>query len=169
MRKRLAITTLAVFAAVGAVAAPAAAHAGGWAVTTLDAFAAPAPGATVDVSFTIRQHGVTPVDVDGVEIVVTGDDGTASRFPAVSAGAVGTYTAEVSFPESGRYEWSVIQGWFGPQSLGSIDVGDGPSVGGGTARWPLALRLALPALAGGLGVVALLELRRPTRRRPITA
>jgi hypothetical protein len=168
MRKRLAITILAVCTAAGAFGTPSPAHAGGWAVTTLDAFAAPEPGATVDVSLTIRQHGVTPVDVDGVEIVVTAADGTASRFPAVSAGAVGRYTAAVSFPAAGRYDWEVIQGWFGPQSLGSIDVGDGPSVVGATPRWLLAMRLALPALAGGFGVLALLELRRPTRRRPAT-
>ncbi|MDP2293651.1 MAG: hypothetical protein Q8M22_20925, partial [Actinomycetota bacterium] len=89
------------------------AAAGGWAVTTLDATPVPVPGEPVDVGFTIRQHGVTPVDIaDGVAIEVVAADGMVQRFPAERQGVVGHYVATVVFPVAGDFNWSVIQGSF---------------------------------------------------------
>ena len=98
-------------------------------------------------------------------------DATPERFPARSAGSVGRYVATVTFPaEGGQYPWSVDQGWFPPQALGLLDVGGRPAaVTTETPRWPLAVRLVLPALAGALGLLAVIELRRPPRRQPAPA
>ncbi|MDO9174350.1 MAG: hypothetical protein Q7V62_06055, partial [Actinomycetota bacterium] len=75
---------IAVLAIIGLGAT---AGAGGWAVTTLDAMPTPRPGEPVDVGFTIRQHGVTPIDIaDGVAIEVVAADGTVQRFPAERQG-----------------------------------------------------------------------------------
>ena len=143
-------------------------------MSTLDAFAVPEPGGTADITFTIRQHGVTPVDVDGAAIVIEDGDGSPDRFLARSAGSVGRYVATVTFPtKGGQYPWSVDQGWFEPQALGLLAVGGGPAPAAPAEvpRWPLAVRLVLPALAGALGLLAVLEVRRPPRprRQPIPA
>ena len=72
-------------------------------------------------------------------IVVEGPDGDITEFPAESAGTVGRYRATIEFPESGRYEWSVIQGWFGPQDLGALDIDatgwSPPPPPGSSGRW----------------------------------
>ncbi|HEX6658133.1 MAG TPA: hypothetical protein VF065_08625, partial [Ilumatobacter sp.] len=77
------------------------ASAGGWAVSTLDEVPAPAPGEAVTVGFTIRQHGVAPVNIDDVGVEVTGPSGDIEVFPATQEGAVGHYVADVVFGEVG--------------------------------------------------------------------
>ncbi|MEO8162945.1 MAG: hypothetical protein ABI590_04110, partial [Ilumatobacteraceae bacterium] len=48
------------------------ATAGGWAVSTLDEVPVPIAGEPIDVGFTIRQHGITPVDIsENVGITIT--------------------------------------------------------------------------------------------------
>lgn len=131
------------------------ASAGGWAVASLDSVPAAEPGATVDVAFTILQHGVTPAALDdGVGIEIRhGDDGNSSFFPAVGDGIAGHYVATVTFPETaGRYEWQVQMGWFGSHELGTLDVrvADEPSDGAwATIRW---LMLAGAVLLAGIAV-----------------
>jgi hypothetical protein len=101
---------------------------GGWAVTTIDSVPTPVPGRPTDVEFTIRQHGVTPVDLDeGVSITVTSTDGAEQVFPATTTNLVGHYVAAVTFPTAGEFTWSVQQGWFATQDLGPITVGSSPS------------------------------------------
>ena len=157
--KRL-LTALAVAAGV-AVAGSAPASAGGWAVTTLDPLDSPLPGEQVDVGFTIRQHGVTPVAVDGVAILVTDARGATESFTAHAEGPVGHYVASVTFPTAGSYRWSVEQGWFGSQDLGTVRVGAGvAAVDPGAERWPLAWRAALPLLAAALLLAAAVDRRR---------
>ncbi len=144
-----------------AVAGPAPASAGGWAVTTLDPLESPRPGEPVDVGFTIRQHGVSPVAVEDVAILVTDSHGATESFTARPDGPVGHYVAAVTFPASGSFRWSVEQGWFGAQDLGTVRVGaraaaDEP----GAERWPLAWRAGLPLLAVALLVAASVDRRR---------
>ena len=139
--------------------APSPAKAGGWAVTQVDPFDEPAAGKDVDIGFTILQHGQTPVDVDGVMIVVEGPDGDITRFPAESAGALGRYRATIEFPESGQYEWSVIQGWFGPQDLGVLDI-DATGWSPPAATWFVA-PLALAGIAGASVLTARQRHRQP--------
>jgi hypothetical protein len=154
------LTALAVIGGLAA-AGSAPASAGGWAVTTLDALESPRPREQVDVGFTIRRHGVTPVAVDGVRILVTDGHGVTESFTARSDGPVGHYVAAVTFPAAGSYRWSVEQGWFGPQDLGTVRVGAGvTAVDPGADRWPLAWRAALPLLAVALVVAAAVDRRR---------
>lgn len=138
--------------------------AGGWAVASLDAIPAAQPGATSEVSFTILQHGVRPVDLDDdVGIEIRDGDGTIAFFPAVSDGATGHYVAMVTFPEeAGTYPWSVRMGWFGPHELGTLDV-RAPEPASPTA-WPTIRWLAL----GGslmLAGIAFVDLAVSRRRR----
>jgi hypothetical protein len=118
---------VAVLAITLAFAAPA--MAGGWAVTTLDELPTFHAGQTYAVGYTIRQHGVTPIDVSQVfgggttEIQILGPDGhQAQSFRGVQTGPVGHYVAQVRFPSAGKWSWSVTQGAFAPQQLGTIDV-----------------------------------------------
>jgi hypothetical protein len=166
--KKLLVPLAAGAAALLPLAAPDAVDAGGWAVTTLDPMAAaPAPGEPVDVGFTIRQHGVTPVAVDGVRIMVTDASGGTEAFAARPEGTTGHYVAAVTFPVAGAYRWSVVQGWFGPQDLGTIDVQPTATpADAGVQRWPLAWRVGLPVVAVALALAAILDRRR---RVPATA
>ena len=168
MRKLLAISAIAAAAAF-ALSSPAAA--GGWAVTSLDPMAA-APVADEDVAigFTIRQHGQTPVTVDDVAIVVTDAAGETTRFPAVPEGPVGHYLATIRLPAAGAYEWSVEQGWFGPQDLGTLDVAGAAATGGsggGSDTSPLTTPLAV--LAAALIGAGLFDLGRTSARRRAAA
>lgn len=140
--------------------------AGGWAVTTLDALPAVRAGETVAVGFVIRQHGVTPVALDDVRVEVRSPSGQVRAFDAARDGAVGHYVAEITFPETGDVRWSVIQGWFGPQELGTLSVGDAATSAGATRpAWPDAVRVALPVLAAIAALVAILDAFRSHRRR----
>jgi hypothetical protein len=139
----------------------ASATAGGWAVASLDSVPTAEPGRTVQVGFTVLQHGVTPVALDedvGIELTL---DGTSEYFPATADGAVGHYVAEVTFPAAaGEYDWSVQMGWFGPYELGSIEVTAGDPEG--ASIWAVG-RWVLLATAVGLGAIAVSPLlaRRP--------
>lgn len=105
------------------------AAAGGWAVTTLDQVPPDLhAGDTYAIGYTIRQHGVTPIDVKKMggttEMQITAPDGaTTLRYPGVPDGAVGHYVAKVFFPSDGTWTWTVTQGPFAPQPLGFVTVG----------------------------------------------
>ncbi len=97
--------------------------AGGWAVTTFDNL----PGEFVSgheytLGYTIRQHGVTPINVDKTEILAVATSGRTLSFPGKSDGTVGHYIASVYFPAGGTYSWQVTQGTFAPQDLSTITV-----------------------------------------------
>lgn len=100
------------------------AGAGGWAVTSLDELPAVSAGEPVDVGFTIRQHGVRPVEPEGqVGIEVRDASGARELFEARPEGATGHYVTTVRVARSGTSRWSVHQGWFGRRDLGPIEVG----------------------------------------------
>ena len=132
-------------------------------MTTLDPLAAtPVAGEEVDVGFTIRQHGVTPVALEDVSIVVTDASGGTESFVAVPDGPVGHYVAAVTFPAGGALHWQVEQGWFGPQDLGVVEVAPGtppPSTAAepDSRPWPAPWRIALPTVAVGLLLVLAYE------------
>jgi hypothetical protein len=136
------------------------ADAGGWAVTTLDPLTMPEAGEQVDVGFTIRQHGVRPVAVDDVSIVVTATDGAQESFAARPDGAVGHYVATVTFPAEGPARWRVEQGWFGPQDLGVVNPSAAPAPESSTRQWSALWRIGLPVLAAGLVLALVLDRRR---------
>jgi hypothetical protein len=144
------------------------AGAGGWAVTTLDSLmAAPVAGESTEVGYTILQHGVTPVAVDDTFIVVQPAKGEALRFAGRPEGPVGHHVASVTFPSSGQFTWTVEQGWFGPQDLGTIDVVSTPvaatSSSLGSDGSPAALRIGL--LAATLMCAAVFGAGLASRRR----
>ncbi|HET8567741.1 MAG TPA: hypothetical protein VFM93_01990 [Candidatus Limnocylindria bacterium] len=149
MRALLALTGATLLAVL--LAAPAAA--GGWAVTTLDSlpdrFEA---GTAYDIGFTIRQHGVTPVDLADVALVISKPDGKRLSSPARKDGATGHYTARVVFPSDGAWTWAVKQDWFGMFELGTVKVvmpgtADAPAQGPLAAAAPVTLPAAPAAPA----------------------
>ena len=173
--KRVVLSLLVVLVGLAVALAPSGqAGAGGFAVTTLDPLSALTPDEPNAVGFTVRQHGVTPVAVDGVRLVVHPDDGGATAvFPARAEGPLGHYVADVVVP-AGTYRWEVIQGWFGPQDLGPVVVATGGGVtpsGGDGRRWSEPVRyglLALTAVSAVVFVAALAGFPR-LRRRPVPA
>lgn len=82
-----------------------AAYAGGWAVITLDDLPAQLPtGQPVDLAFTVRQHGMTPVtDLHPVVTARSGDRDT--RAAALPAGKPGRYAARLTVPRDG--DWRI--------------------------------------------------------------
>lgn len=184
MKRLIAMGVAGVVSVVGAVAvAASSAVAGGWAVTTLDSVPAPGVNEKVEVGFTIRQHGVTPVRPEGdVGIQITSESRVSSYFAAEPNGPTGHYVATVIFPEAGTFTWLARQGWFEPQPLGTVVVGSGHAVGadnsaGGKVsssieryRWPIGLRIGLLVAAVGLLAFSLWDAIGGTRRtRPTTA
>lgn len=175
-------------ALVGMVVAPPAASAGGWAMSSLDPMSPPIAGEEIEVGFTIRQHGVTPVNPDDqgdepVVVAVRSPSGGEAVFRARQRGPTGHYVADVTFPDVGQAHWQIRQGWFGPQDLGAIDVADNGSSGerlvgaagavatpgaGADHRWPLAARVAAIVVAVAASGVALIDARR-SRRRAVDA
>ena len=175
----LALALAAAAAALALLAWSPPAHAGGWAVTTLDPLpAAPHAGTTLTVGYTVRQHGITPVALDDTGIAVVGPGGARTVFPGRPSGPTGHYVAEVRFPAAGPWQWEAEQGWFGPQKLGAVpvaagapsevaDVAPAPAAsddGPGAGAW--ALLAATLAAAGLLGARAVALARRRTGGEP---
>jgi hypothetical protein len=170
VRVRVSSAGLAIFAIPFVPGAPAAA--GGWAVSTLDEVPAPAPGETVTIGFTIRQHGVTPVDIDDVGVEVAGPSGDVEVFPATQQGTVGHYVADVVFGESGVHTWAIRQGWFADHELGTIDTSTATAGGENTSGASLStqfLRFGMPTLAIALAGYAAFDGIGSRRRRAVAA
>lgn len=170
MQRRLLIAFLSFIAVVFASAVPA--TAGGWAVTTLDEVPSPAAGGVVAVGFTIRQHGVTPVNPEGdVGIEVRSASGRMDYFPGEPTGPAGHYVSQVTFADAGQVDWSVRQGWFEAQELGQLTVSptgsSSPAATGDRFEWSSTVRYGLPALAILLGAFAVLDARRHRRPGPV--
>jgi hypothetical protein len=174
--KRVVLSGLVVLVGLAVALVPSGqAGAGGFAVTTLDPLPAITPDEPATVGFTIRQHGVTPVALDGVRLMVRPvDGGSTTVFNARAEGPLGHYVADVVVP-AGTSRWEVIQGMFGPQDLGPLVVATGgaatPSGGENGRRWPEAVRyglLALTVLSAVIFVGALAGFPR-SRRRPAAA
>jgi hypothetical protein len=142
MRRLVLSLTVACALLIGAGSA---ALAGGWAVTSFDSLPPSFhAGETYALGYTIRQHGVTPVNVDRTEIVIGRAGGGESRaFAGVREGAVGHYVARVTFPASGAWTWQVTQGPFEAQSLGNVQVQ--PALGARAENAPLAQNSPAPA------------------------
>lgn len=159
---RTLVTALSATALSLLFAAPA--LAGGWAVTTLDQLPPDIRAAQeYAIGYTIRQHGVTPVEVEKMggttEIQITAPDGAKTlRYKGAPEGATGHYVATVNFPYQGTWTWKVTQGPFQPQELGAVYVL--APVGAEAPAQPVAVAAAVPASApqgpNGLLVTALL-------------
>ena len=123
--------------------------AGGWAATTLDELPGEfIAGNTYQIGYTIKQHGVTPVDVETMggttEIRITSpESGKTIAYQGVREGPTGHYIAKVTFPAEGKWTWQVTQGPFQAQELGSISVK--PAALAGTAAQPAPVAQTAPA------------------------
>ena len=151
-------------AAAALLAGAGTAAGGGFSTTTLDSLAAqPQAGETVAVGYTIKMHGVTPVDVDDTGIAIVGSDGARTVFRGRSDGPVGHYVADVRFPSAGSWTWEAVQGEgdVTVQELGSVDVAAGPAPGPPPDAASWALLAATIAAAALLAVVALRPGRAP--------
>jgi hypothetical protein len=103
-RFRFAIS-LALFIAL-AFAIPV--FAGGWAVITLDTLPTGVVAAEpFTVGFTVRQHGRTPMT--GLDPTVTATLSRKEQFvvQAEPEGKPGHYTATLTFPKEGEWQWSI--------------------------------------------------------------
>ena len=160
---RVALLLSAVLAIGGSVVPSAVA--GGWAVTTVDPIASGlTPGQSTTVGYTIRQHGVTPVNLDDTGLRIQPTDGSSVFYPGTRRGVVGHYVATITVPKRGA-TWTAQQGWFAPQDLGPMPiasvtgtVADGPGPQG--LQWVLLGATILSA--SGLAW----QLTR-SRRRPV--
>lgn len=148
MRQLIALSALAVAAAVSLVAAGAA-SAGGWATVSLD----PLPssgleaGETWSTEITYLQHGVTPLGgINPVVTIVKQGSGATHAFKASATRQTGVYEARVAFPEAGRWNVAVESDWWGENTLtfGPVNIGEGPTgipLGGDSPLVPVALLL----------------------------
>ena len=84
--------------------------AGGWADIKVDGSATtkPVAGKTLELGFTVLQHGVTPAGFVHPTVSIT-NVATGERRDLVptASGAVGHFVATVTFPSAGYWTWSV--------------------------------------------------------------
>jgi mono/diheme cytochrome c family protein len=103
MLKRLAILTLCALIA-GSVPA----HAGGWGVLTLDELPARITvNQPVTLGFTLRQHGQHMLGGQPGQVIFEQAGEKALQFKTRSTKAEGHYTATVTLPTAGVWQWRV--------------------------------------------------------------
>lgn len=104
-RIRLAVGLALLLALVWAVPV----LAGGWAVITLDKLPSEVmAGEPVSIGFTVRQHGRTLMS--GLTPTVTARLPGSSKavvVDSIAEGEVGHYTAQLTIPEPGAWDWSI--------------------------------------------------------------
>ena len=134
------------------------AFAGGWASATLDKQPAdPGTGGTVNVGFTLLQHGVTPVDWgQPLVMLVNAETGQRVTADARPTGATGHWSAELTVPAAGtwtldiRHDLEVVPVNFKPITVGGAAPAQLPA----TSK-VVAIQPALLAVAGFLGTLAI--------------
>ena len=171
MSRRLATAILAALALV-ALSVPALAKEG--AVTKFDSLPTDwHAGQVYSLGYLIKMDGVEPYKADRTEIIANSLDGkTRLVFPGVGDATPGHYTAQVTFPAVGTYQWKVTQGsFFAPFELGSISVlpAIASSATSSTPAGPVGnpLNDAIPFAAAGAAIFAIFVLARTQRRRLI--
>lgn len=138
---------LAVIAFLTVMAYPLLAQAGGWALASFDELPTDfEAGRSYDLSYTILQHGSTPVDVGTSVVRITDSQGSVTEFEATGTGDVGRYLVTVTFPTAGSFHWEVTQGDFESHQLGTVNVTGAVAAVAGSAgilRWLLPAALVL--------------------------
>ena len=110
-----------------ALAFPATALGGGYATLGLQSLPEGVePGDTWTAEFTVLAHGRTPF-LDGHPSVTLQRSGgeVIDTFPARLVNKSGLYRAQVTFPESGRYEYVIDDGYSQRHTFPPVTVGDG--------------------------------------------
>jgi cytochrome c2 len=136
----------------GLLLLPTPAMAGGWAVITLDELPGEiVAGEPLEIGFTVRQHGVTPLD--GLTPTVSAHrSGASVTEEAKAQGQSGHYVAVLTFPQAGEWEWS-IQAFSGNQPMPPLTVNEAPVANRNSNRRSIPPNL--PLLAGSLGLAGL--------------
>lgn len=144
------------------------AFAGGWAVITLDQLPSNiVAGEPFTVGFTVMQHGKTPMD--GLYPTITAKlfKDQEIVFNAEPEGKPGHYTATVTLPKEGEWQWS-IQAFTMDQAMPILSVApatntaSSPTAGeAGSAISPMLLVGGFAIAVGLVGVV--IAFRRRTR------
>src|SRR6266850_6139146 len=97
---RFILPLLALFATVSA------AYAGGWAIITLkDLPDYGVSGKPINLTFTVRQHGVTLLSNLQPSVRATTGDGLMAKAAVVRTAKRGEYTAALTLPQPG--EWTI--------------------------------------------------------------
>jgi hypothetical protein len=99
--------------------------AGGWAVITLDELPTDVvAGEPITVSFTVLQHGKTPLA--GLDPTITAKSANSESFVVLAKeeGKTGHYTATLTFPTEGAWQWS-IQAFTMDQPMPMLNVAVG--------------------------------------------
>lgn len=158
---------LIVFAAVvTALAASAAASAGGWATVGLDPLpTGVGPGETWTTEMTVLQHGRTPLVGLSPTLTITEESGESRQFVALETGKAGVYEARVVFPDAGQ--WSIVaDSTFGESKLtyGPVTIESQPDSGGAPGSFPVLPVLGVFAaiVLSAAGAFRVLRLRRLT-------
>ena len=131
--------------------------AGGWAVITLDEWPSDVvAGEPVTIGFTVLQHGKTPLA--GLTPTITANLFKDQEF-VVSAepeGKPGHYTATMTFPKEGEWQWS-IQAFTMDQTMPILTVAATAAVAADppTVTTAPAVSLASPVIFGGVALLVL--------------
>ena len=148
------------------------AQAGGWAVITLDELPTEiATGQALSIGFTVRQHGKTlRSDLQPLLHFARADTTKSFTVTAKREGASGHYTANLTFPSGGQWNWRIDIEQFGMMTQDMPPL----SVGAAAAAAPVNSSTAntLPAAAGLLGLICVgvgLALWLRTRARWVLA
>jgi hypothetical protein len=141
------------------LALPAAAQAGGWATTAVDALPeSPSAGDVWRPTITVMQHGVSPMSGLEPSVRITAESGATRDFPATATGKPGEYVAAVRFPAAGSWSIRIFDGFTDvvPHELGAFTVTGPPAPpSDGGAPWPQAIAIAAITLLFGAGWLAL--------------
>lgn len=140
--------------------------AGGWAVATLDAIpTGVTAGQPFTVGFTMRQHGLRPVDWGPITLAFRHVDSRRTvTFTALAEDSAGHYTIDVTLPDAGAWEWTLGEGLIQPMPTLTVQaaVEAATTSPAPVAGAPLGLIVGVAGLAGlGLGLAALIRTRRP--------
>lgn len=185
--KRALLVFTAVVSVVGLTVgiSPAGAKAGGWAVATFDPLPPLVAGDTVEVGFTIRQHGVTPVDpgtgmwsedadelqADKIGVTVTDSSGHSTFVPAEPSGrSEGHFVAPVQVPDDTSIDSMALRaemGWFGPSPDFQLPIAaaDGSESGGWFGELPTWMGVVLPAVGATCLLFVVVDLVTGRMRR----
>ena len=167
---RRIVLSLTAVAAITAIAAPAALG-GGFATTGLSSTPdGLRSGEPWNVEITVLQHGRTPAAGLKPRVRLDGPGGARLQVAARPTARVGVYAASVRFPASGRWTYTVFDGFndempttyapvtIAPRAAAPAAAPSSPADDGGFPVWPLVAGAVAVALVGG--AVALGRRRR---------
>ena len=157
--------TAAALSIIVALALPAGATAGGWAVVRLSSTPdGLAPGAPWNVEIEVLQHGRTPLDdVQPKVLIISADKSLRRTFATRPAGRPGVHRATVTFPRAGIWRYTVDDGFTARHQYPAVRIDDraglvvrdgagGDSTGIAFDRLGLALLAGLAAAALAVGL-----------------